>query len=177
MDQHANAWSRCLNSCLLTLATATLSIQKMVEQSVKEEVLESKEGATYFSAIVEIYRVTLRINASVTKSAPNNTKLRDIHQEIESTWKNIANFLSGSTLLPPRSSLDFSTHHVSVSEDGRSACGICLLNVDKGLQDSSKHSNGKLTYGGRQYHCTCANFWCNRVDSVLPALLPINSLI
>ena len=51
MDQHANAWSRCLNSCLLTLATATLSIQKMVEQSVKEEVLGSKEGATYFSGI------------------------------------------------------------------------------------------------------------------------------
>lgn len=51
VDQHANAWSRCLNSCLLTLATATLSIQKMVEQSVKEEVLGSKEGATYFSGI------------------------------------------------------------------------------------------------------------------------------
>lgn len=31
-------------------------------------------------------------------TAPNNTKLKDIHQEIESTWKNIANFLSGSTL-------------------------------------------------------------------------------
>lgn len=51
VDQHANAWSRCLNSCLLTLATATLSIQKMIEQSVKEEVLGSKEGATYFSGI------------------------------------------------------------------------------------------------------------------------------
>ena len=31
--------------------------------------------------------------------APNNTKLKDIQQEIESTWKNIANFLSGSTIL------------------------------------------------------------------------------
>lgn len=51
MDQHANAWSRCLNSCLLTLATATLAIQKIAEQSVKEEVLESKEGATYFSGM------------------------------------------------------------------------------------------------------------------------------
>ena len=51
MDQHANSWSRCLNSCLLTLATATLAIQKIAEQSVKEEVLESKEGATYFSGM------------------------------------------------------------------------------------------------------------------------------
>lgn len=31
--------------------------------------------------------------------APNNTKLKDIHQEIESTWRNIANFLSGSAIL------------------------------------------------------------------------------
>ena len=31
--------------------------------------------------------------------APNNTKLKNIHQEIESTWKNIANFLSGSAIL------------------------------------------------------------------------------
>ena len=58
MDQHANAWSRCLNSCLLTLATATLAIQKMGEQSVKEEVLESKEGATYFSGMYELVMST-----------------------------------------------------------------------------------------------------------------------
>jgi len=177
MDQHANAWSRCLNSCLLTLATATLAIQKMGEQSVKEEVLNSKEGATYFSAIVEIYRVTLRIRASIIKSAPNNTKLRDIHQEIESTWKNIANFLSGSTILPSQTSLDFTTHHVSATEDGSVACGICLLNVNKSTLGASKQADGKLMYGGRQYHSTCANFWCNRVDSVLPSLLPIDSLI
>ena len=54
MDQHASAWSRCLNSCLLTLATATLAIQKMAEQSVKQQVLESKEGATYFSGMREL---------------------------------------------------------------------------------------------------------------------------
>lgn len=177
MDQHTHAWSRCLNSCLLTLAAATLAIQKIAEQSVKEEVLESKEGATYFSAIVEIYRVTLRIKASINKSAPNNTKLKDIYQEIERTWKDISNFLSGSDILPSRSSLDFTLHHVSATEDGSVACGICLLNVNKTTIGSSKQGDGKLMYGGRQYHSTCANFWCNRVDSVLPSLLPIDSLI
>lgn len=68
-------------------------------------------------------------------------------------------------------------HHVSSTEDGRIACGICLLNVDKSTPGTSKQSDGKLVYGGRQYHSTCANFWCNRVDSVLPSLLPIDSLI
>lgn len=177
MDQHAHAWSRCLNSCLLTLATATLAIQKIAEQSVKEEVLESKQGTTYFSAIVEIYRVTLRIKASINKSAPNNKKLQDIQQEINRTWKGISAFLSGSNILPSQTSMDFSLHHVTASEDGSVACGICLLNVDKVTSGSSKNGDGKLTYGGRQYHSTCANFWCNRVDSVLPSLLPNDSLI
>ncbi|XP_074629509.1 synergin gamma-like isoform X2 [Acropora palmata] len=177
MDQHANAWSRCLNSCLLTLATATLAIQKIAEQSVKEEVLESKEGATYFSAIVEIYRVTLRIKASINKSAPNNKKLQDIQQEIDRTWKGISTFLSGSNILPSQSCMDFNLHHVTASEDGSMACGICLLNVNKMTTGASKTGDSKLMYGGRQYHSTCANFWCNRVDSVLPSLLPMDSLI
>lgn len=60
-DQHAHAWSRCLNSCLLTLATATLAIQKIGEQSVKEEVLASKEGATYFSGKNELNQLNQKL--------------------------------------------------------------------------------------------------------------------
>ena len=77
---------------------------------------------------------------------------------------------------PSPKSLDFTMHHVSATEDGSVACGICLLNVDKST-GTSKQADGKLMYGGRQYHSACANFWCNRVDSVLPSLLPIDSLI
>jgi hypothetical protein len=66
---------------------------------------------------------------------------------------------------------DYSDHHIKVDEDKSMACGVCLLNVNKSTGDT------KLSYGGRQYHATCANFWCNRVDSILPSLLPVNSLI
>ena len=48
-DQHASTWCRCLNSCLLTLATASLAIQKIKETSLREEILRSKEGSIYFS--------------------------------------------------------------------------------------------------------------------------------
>lgn len=54
------------------------------------------------------------------------------------------------------------------------ACGVCLLNVNK---STSSGTDTKISYGGRDYHATCANFWCNRVDSILPKLLPVNSLI
>lgn len=69
MDQHANAWSRCLNSCLLTLATATLAIQKMGEQSVKDEVLNSKEGATYFSGMRE-FVMSSKLTYKLLQSEP-----------------------------------------------------------------------------------------------------------
>mgnify|MGYP007058835815 FL=1 len=78
---------------------------------------------------------------------------------------------------PSQSCMDFNLHHVTASEDGSMACGICLLNVNKTTTGASKTGDSKLMYGGRQYHSTCANFWCNRVDSVLPSLLPMDSLI
>lgn len=91
MDQHASAWSRCLNSCLLTLATATLAIQKMGEQSVKQQVLESKEGATYFSGMRELVmssKLTFKLVQSVPgyeKNTPNKTarspRIQDFHAE------------------------------------------------------------------------------------------------
>lgn len=73
MDQHANAWSRCLNSCLLTLATATLAIQKMGEQSVKDEVLNSKEGATYFSGMRD-FVISSKLTYRLLQSEPGYDK-------------------------------------------------------------------------------------------------------
>ena len=78
---------------------------------------------------------------------------------------------------PQISSLDFSASHVSSEEDSSLACGVCLLNVNKTSPGASKHACAHLMHAGRQYHTTCANFWCNRVDSVLPSLLPICGLL
>ena len=53
------------------------------------------------------------------------------------------------------------------------ACGVCLLNVDcpqRGGTPSGGEDTPKLSYGGRQYHAPCANFWVNCVDSMLPSL-------
>jgi len=51
------------------------------------------------------------------------------------------------------------------------ACGVCLLNVDVPCKNFNRDEDcTKLTYGRRQYHASCANFWVNCVDSLLPAL-------
>ena len=60
-------------------------------------------------------------------------------------------------------------------------CGLCLLDVDwpppppscadaAVLSSSSSSLLPKLSYGGRQYHAACANFWLNFVDLTLPSL-------
>ena len=68
-------------------------------------------------------------------------------------------------------SLDFST--AILKSDGGTvnemACGLCLLDVDI-KPKGNNYEMHKLTYGGRQYHTTCANFWVNCVDSILPTL-------
>ena len=80
------------------------------------------------------------------------------------------------TFQPESSVLDFSKCVLSPDTgNGSAACGLCLLSVDARSRshDSSRNGAGdtpKLTYGGRQYHAACANFWVNCVDSTLPAL-------
>jgi len=48
-------------------------------------------------------------------------------------------------------------------------CGLCLLDVDW-LPCGTPNCVPKLSYGGRQYHAACANFWINFVDLTLPSL-------
>ena len=48
---------------------------------------------------------------------------------------------------------------------GVSLCGVCLLDVDVGGEGERK-----LSYGGREYHAVCANFWVNCVEQILPSL-------
>lgn len=51
-------------------------------------------------------------------------------------------------------------------------CGICLLDADvySDSQSANQNVGHKLSYGGRNYHAPCANFWVNCVDSTLPSL-------
>ena len=74
--------------------------------------------------------------------------------------------------LQPMENINFSACHINDDDDPNVACGVCLLSVDKGWNNFSANrtEHGKLSYGSGVYHTTCANFWCNRVDSVLPCL-------
>lgn len=72
-------------------------------------------------------------------------------------------------------SLDFTSCFLKADdyEARRKACGVCLLNVDARSPASclsGEVGSKALSYGGRQYHTTCANFWINCVSQTLPSL-------
>ena len=74
--------------------------------------------------------------------------------------------------------LDMRTLLPSGSDGSSSACGVCLLDTTQEPNDHLKEwalSFAHLNYGGTVYHATCANFWCNKVNSVLPALPPLGA--
>lgn len=102
-----------------------------------------------------------------------NEHLTQLLKDIDLAWNNLTAFLVGGSVMPDEKSLDFS-HGALLCDDSETqykACGVCLLDVEmkmKGL--NLDNANAKLTYGGRQYHAPCANFWINCVDSTLPAL-------
>ncbi|CAB1347932.1 unnamed protein product, partial [Coregonus sp. 'balchen'] len=122
---------------------------------VEESERYAYEWQRCLESVVEVYRVTKRVELGIKATAPDE------------------------------SSLDFSScilrHGIKNAKE--LACGVCLLNVDsrsKALAKdndrrlrafNSETDNFKLLYGGHQYHASCANFWINCVEPKPPGLI------
>nr|XP_054749598.1 synergin gamma-like [Lytechinus pictus] len=115
---------------------------------------------------------------SVVFTGIDDNELGTLKDNINKIWHNLTVFLQLSSLKPTEGSFVFKSAMLRPEPSNTSqACGVCLLNVDSRSKafDRSEDSH-KLSYGGRQYHATCANLWVNMVDSILPAL-PLNTLL
>ncbi|XP_012941237.1 synergin gamma isoform X2 [Aplysia californica] len=186
-DRYGQEWERCLTSCGQVIEEANTIFNSISSSSVCSEVLKSSQGNEYVTSVIEIYRVVCRVMTSMRATAISTTELEKNVRSIDLAWNNLTAFLVGASLLPDPASLVFTNSVLKSDMEAaqNQACGVCLLNVDsKSLAASSSSSspslslssslNGvshsKLTYAGRQYHATCANFWVNRVDQTLPSL-------
>ncbi|KFM62453.1 Synergin gamma, partial [Stegodyphus mimosarum] len=168
-DQHISSWLRCLQSSVDILQTTKKIFNQMSCSSVCNEVLNSEEGENYVKNVIEVYRVVRRIALASKSSSKQTAAILNLLNEADEAWNTICGFLAGSSLMPEEKSLDFSSGVLRPdTEDNTKACGLCLLNVD--IKIYNKDENLKLSYGGRNYHSTCANLWVNCVDPLLPAL-------
>ncbi|XP_058270347.1 synergin gamma isoform X9 [Hemibagrus wyckioides] len=197
-ERYAYEWQRCLESALQVIATANNTLNGISSSTVCTEVIQSAQGMEYLLGVVEVYRVARRVELGIKATAVCSEKLQELLKDISRVWNNLMGFMSLANLSPDESSLDFSScilrHGIKNAKE--LACGVCLLNVDsrskkkeentfgrlfkKALTKdpgtkltafNSETDNFKLTYGGHQYHASCANFWINCVEPKPPGLI------
>ncbi|XP_061575614.1 synergin gamma isoform X3 [Cololabis saira] len=186
-ERYAYEWQRCLESALEVISKANNTLNGISSSAVCTEVIQSAQGMEYLLGVVEVYRVTRRVELGIKATAVCSEKLQQLLKDISRVWNNLIGFMSLAKLTPDESSLDFSScilrHGIKNAKE--LACGVCLLNVDarsKNKEESaigrlfkrafnSETDNFKLLYGGHQYHASCANFWINCVEPKPPGLI------
>ncbi|XP_029785225.1 synergin gamma isoform X11 [Suricata suricatta] len=186
-ERYAYEWQRCLGSALDVIKKANDTLNGISSSSVCTEVIQSAQGMEYLLGVVEVYRVTKRVELGIKATAVCSEKLQQLLKDIDKVWNNLIGFMSLATLTPDENSLDFSSCMLrpGIKNAQELACGVCLLNVDsrsrkeeKPAEDShpkkafnSETDSFKLAYGGHQYHASCANFWINCVEPKPPGLI------
>ncbi|XP_060799684.1 synergin gamma isoform X7 [Neoarius graeffei] len=173
-ERYAYEWQRCLESALQVISTANNTLNGISSSTVCTEVIQSAQGMEYLLGVVEVYRVARRVELGIKATAVCSEKLQELLKDISRVWNNLMGFMSLANLSPDESSLDFSScilrHGIKNAKE--LACGVCLLNVDsRSKAFNSETDNFKLTYGGHQYHASCANFWINCVEPKPPGLI------
>ncbi|XP_008287296.1 synergin gamma isoform X4 [Stegastes partitus] len=173
-ERYAYEWQRCLESALEVITKANNTLNSISSSSVCTEVIQSAQGMEYLLGVVEVYRVTRRVELGIKATAVCSEKLQQLLKDISRVWNNLIGFMSLAKLAPDESSLDFSScilrHGIKNAKE--LACGVCLLNVDaRSKAFNSETDNFKLLYGGHQYHASCANFWINCVEPKPPGLI------
>ncbi|XP_036882925.1 synergin gamma isoform X6 [Manis javanica] len=185
-ERYAYEWQRCLGSALDVIKKANDTLNGISSSSVCTEVIQSAKGMEYLLGVVEVYRVTKRVELGIKATAVCSEKLQQLLKDIDKVWNNLIGFMSLATLTPDENSLDFSSCMLrpGIKNAQELACGVCLLNVDSRSRKeekpeeehpkkafNSETDSFKLSYGGHQYHASCANFWINCVEPKPPGLI------
>ncbi|KAL6074177.1 hypothetical protein STEG23_025660, partial [Scotinomys teguina] len=185
-ERYAYEWQRCLRSALDVIKKANDTLNGISSSAVCTEVIQSAQGMEYLLGVVEVYRVTRRVELGIKATAVCSEKLQQLLKDIDKVWNNLIGFMSLATLTPDENSLDFSSCMLrpGIKNAQELACGVCLLNVDSRSRREEKPAEEqpkkafnsetdsfKLAYGGHQYHASCANFWINCVEPKPPGLL------
>ncbi|XP_060549199.1 synergin gamma isoform X1 [Pantherophis guttatus] len=173
-ERYAYEWQRCLESALQVIKKANDILNGISSSSVCTEVIQSVQGMEYLLGVVEVYRVTKRVELGIKATAVCSEKLQLLLKDIDKVWNNLIGFMSLAALTPDENSLDFSSCMLrpGIKNAQELACGVCLLNVNsRSKAFNSATDSFKLAYGGHQYHASCANFWINCVEPKPPGLL------
>ncbi|XP_048339127.1 synergin gamma-like [Sphaerodactylus townsendi] len=106
----------------------------------------------YLLGVVEVYRVTKRVELGIKATAVCSEKLQQLLKDIDKVWNNLISFMSLAALMPAENLLDFSSCMLrpGIKNAQDLACGVCLLNVD---------SRSKVSTGATLSHLKTPLHW------------------
>ncbi|GAA55662.1 Synergin gamma [Clonorchis sinensis] len=166
-------WSRCLTQCLQVLNASLDSLSVLSSQSERDEFSSTPEGHEFFLDLFEVYRIAQRVTESASRYGLWTPELRSQASQLRMSFQNHAQWVTPTDLksrfdiLVQASLLDGCT--ILPVRTNSSYCGVCL---DTFCPDSaSTEADNVIPWAGRQYHASCANFWINRIQLSLPALV------
>uniref|UniRef100_A0A0K2UMK9 Synergin gammalike [Oreochromis niloticus] n=1 Tax=Lepeophtheirus salmonis TaxID=72036 RepID=A0A0K2UMK9_LEPSM len=168
-------WLKLLCTCNKVLTTAGNTFNSIDDDGILNEVISSKKTSDYIVNLVEVYRVSNRIQKSfrhveeIDASVEMYGKIKEEFDGIDKAW---------CSLLMKVKTKETEDYFYSSLEQGRiscrrkdySHCGICCSYVTDYSGETAKWNNAFCKYGSRQYHSSCANLWINCVEITLPDL-------
>uniref|UniRef100_A0A8C5PZY7 Synergin gamma C-terminal domain-containing protein n=1 Tax=Leptobrachium leishanense TaxID=445787 RepID=A0A8C5PZY7_9ANUR len=172
-DIYCEHLKKCLMNICRVIQNTNDILCNISHPSVCSEVLLSSRGTDYISEVLEVYRISKRIEGGMRALRVSDDSLWLMLRDIELLWNNLQAFLSLCPYvlqrLPPLSfPVCKSDSRLSDSiQCLQRCCGVCLLGE---RQDEAGSRDGMLMYRENLYHITCANFWINCVDLNLPVL-------
>ncbi|XP_077499350.1 synergin gamma-like isoform X2 [Amblyomma americanum] len=166
-----DSWTRCLESVRELIMEAESVFNREASSQICREALDTEEGTSYIHNLAEVYKVCQRIALSSRLTGLQSENLDKLCSEVQATWEQLTSYLENSCLftmkIPPAEDAKW----LPGADESAKSCGVCLLHVD-----NPEIASSKLSYSGREYHSPCANLWVNCVNSLLPAVTPVQLL-
>ncbi|XP_033618801.1 synergin gamma isoform X4 [Fukomys damarensis] len=97
-ERYAYEWQRCLGSALDVIKKANDTLNGISSSAVCTEVIQSAQGMEYLLGVVEVYRVTKRVELGIKATAVCSEKLQQLLKDIDKVWNNLIGFMSLATL-------------------------------------------------------------------------------
>ncbi|OXB64862.1 hypothetical protein ASZ78_009743, partial [Callipepla squamata] len=97
-ERYAYEWQRCLESALQVIKKANDTLNGISSSSVCTEVIQSAQGMEYLLGVVEVYRVTKRVELGIKATAVCSEKLQQLLKDIDKVWNNLISFMSLAAL-------------------------------------------------------------------------------
>ncbi|XP_037288262.1 uncharacterized protein LOC119181185 isoform X2 [Rhipicephalus microplus] len=166
-----DSWTRCVESVCELITEAESVFNREASSQVCREALDTAEGASYIHNLAEVYKVCQRISLSSRLTGLQSESLDKLCCEVRETWDRLASYLENSCLFTVKVPPAENSKWLPSDDESAKSCGVCLLHVD-----NPDIASSKLSYSGREYHSPCANLWVNCVNSLLPAVTPVQLL-